>query len=144
MTPNKHPETGVAYGVIGSQVLDAEIVDTLIYGGHIKNLTYDAGLAEWLLARQRAALEDGFTYDEMEETDAFAENYERHEDTITGTYEGVTYATSWIGGALHFFITFSPFIKACRQCSPCCPGAGDLHSEGDMLTYNVPPDWIAS
>ena len=40
------------------------------------------------------------------------------EPIIEGECEGVKYRTSWLGGALHFFIFESPVIAKCRPCSP--------------------------
>lgn len=64
------------------------------------------------------------------------------EPIIEGECEGVKYSTSWLGGALHFFIFESPVIAKCRPCSPCVPNAGDLGSEGDYEAYGVPEDWL--
>ena len=71
------------------------------------------------------------------------------ESYIHGEYEGVKYATSWLGGALNFFILESPVIttKACRA-SPCVPNAGILkHPEdpegGSVESYGIPEDWWA-
>jgi len=64
------------------------------------------------------------------------------EPIIEGECEGVKYRTSWLGGALHFFIFESPVIAKCRPCSPCVPNAGDLGSEGDYEAYGVPEDWL--
>lgn len=64
------------------------------------------------------------------------------EPIIEGECEGVKYRTSWLGGALHFFIFESPVISKCRPCSFCVPNAGDLGSEGDYEAYGVPEDWL--
>lgn len=34
----------------------------------------------------------------------------------------------------------SKHTKRCGLCSPCFPGQGDLDSEGEFLTYDLPPD----
>jgi hypothetical protein len=39
-------------------------------------------------------------------------------------------------------VVFSKFTKRCALCSPCYPGQGDLDSEGEYLTYNLPEDLI--
>jgi len=144
--PNIDPETGTAFGVIGAHVLDGDLVDQLIYGSQITNHTYLLARANALLKARAAALFAGKPWDEEAEDAAdneFSDGYQRDEDLITGTWDGVEYATGWLGGALHFFITKSPHTKHCAHCSPCIPGAGDLHSEGDVLTYDVAPAWRA-
>lgn len=60
-----------------------------------------------------------------------------------GTYEGVSYETSWLGGALSFFIIHSPYIVKGHKASPCVPGACILNKgrEGSEEGYGVPEDW---
>lgn len=72
-----------------------------------------------------------------------SEGIQIDEPIIEGECEGVKYRTSWLGGALHFFIFESPVIAKCRPCSPCVPNAGEQGSEGDYEAYGVPEGWLS-
>lgn len=65
------------------------------------------------------------------------------EPIIEGTYKDVQYSTSWLGGALNFWIFKSPVAGTYELCSPCVPGAGNLDCPDidGVLTYDVLPDW---
>lgn len=142
--PNTNPDTGVAFGVISAQVLDSDLVDQLLFGSQITNHTYQLQRAEALLrARQTAFLAGQHFTEEDEEAaiEEFAERFTSDEDFITGEWQHVSYATSWFGGALHFIITVSPYTRDCAPCSPCIPGAGDLHNGGTVTAYDVPKTW---
>ena len=71
------------------------------------------------------------------------EYVEIDEPIIEGTNDGVSWRTSWLGGALNLFIFHSPVIVRCSLCSPCVPNAGNLDSLGDYETYGVPLDWLS-
>lgn len=145
--PNTHADTGTAFGVISSQVLDTDLVVQLLYGSQITNHSYQLQKAEAILKARRDAMDAGkpFTQDDEEEAiEEFSERFSSDEDFITGTWQGVEYGTSWFGGVLHFIIMTSPFTASCSPCSPCVPGAGDLHTaneSGTLRTYDVPPTW---
>lgn len=155
---NYNPETGVAYGYIAANSLDPEVVDELMFGGGCsehKNHSFEAYKAETLQERQRqleAAREDGEDerVEELEDlgddlTDEQCEDYYGDEEKVEGVKDGVHFASSWLGGALNFFILHSPHIteSACRA-SPCVPGAGILDTlDGDVKCYDVPADWRA-
>ena len=68
------------------------------------------------------------------------------EPIIEGELDGVKYHTSWLGGALHLWVFFSPRTAFFRECSPCVPGAGNLDCPDvdGVLTYDVPFEWRAS
>lgn len=145
MKTNVNPKTGIAYGYILSHALDPEIVDTLLFGVQAKNLTYEEAKKEFVSQRRRERDSD-MSLDEFDEDRAaeeFADRYQANEETIEGEYQGVKYQSSWLGGALHFFIFESPHVKGHAPCSPCVPGAGDLHHAGELQTYDVPDDWRA-
>jgi hypothetical protein len=82
------------------------------------------------------------TEDELEI--AFSQGYEGHEDIYEGEHQGVKYRTTWIGGALHFWIFESPIVWRCVECSLCVPKAGDLDNagEGNYQAYGVPTIWL--
>lgn len=141
--PNHDPETNLAFGVISAQVLDADLVDRLIYGGHITNHSYELAKCDWLLKARALAMYNGHEFDQNAAEEEFNDGYQRDNDYITGTVDGVSYATSWFSGSLSFFIMKSPYTKGTQLCSPCAPGAGDLHTEGTLLAYDVPPAWRA-
>lgn len=129
---NHNPETGIAYGYISANELDQDLVQELLYGRQARDLSYEEAQIAW-------AELDGYNAPEEFE-------YECEEPIITGTYEGVTYCTSWLGGALHFFIYQSPIIEKGRPCSPCVPLALDLGSvgKGNYEGYGVPQGWRAA
>lgn len=66
------------------------------------------------------------------------------EPETDGVFEGVTYATCWLGGALNFFILDSPYRHAGQKCSPCIPNACDLDNSGTYMGYGVPDSWRRS
>jgi hypothetical protein len=76
--------------------------------------------------------------------DAEMQDFTCEEPTISGTYEGVKYEISWLGGAPLLWALESPTISKARLCSPCCPGAIDLNSlDDDYEGYGIPDDWRA-
>lgn len=136
MQPNTNPETGIAYGYISARSLDPEVVHSLMYERG-EDRSYQAAVAEAKYAWQK----EGKDLDDFDE-DEFNDGYTCDEPCIAGEYDGVKYQTSWLGGALNFFIFFSPATGNYAQCSPCVPGAGNLNQPGgDLLCYDVPRDW---
>lgn len=156
MTANINPETGIAYGYISSNVLDSEVVDQLLYGAHSTNESAEEAYREWERDWRRErehALKDDESDDaedlepSEEEKQAFWDDYHscESEPEISGEYEGVKYRTSWLGGALNFFILFSPHVTdKARLASPCVPNAAILDTlDGSVTGYNVPNNWRA-
>lgn len=137
---NINVNTGVPFGIISANSLHPDVVDVLLYGGQALNITMQEFEREL-----RAQLElDGLDEAELEErVEEEFEFFHPEEPVIAGTRDGVEYSTSWLGGALHFFILDSPVVSYCRPCSPCVPNAGDLDSPGDYTCYGVPEDWLA-
>lgn len=76
-------------------------------------------------------------------TEREAEYLSIDEPIIEGTYQGVSYQTSWLGGALNFWIFESPVVNRFDLCSPCVPGAGNLHcpNPDGHEAYDVPAEW---
>ena len=134
-TANINKKTKIAFGYISANALDAEVVTDLLFGEQAKNLTEAEALEEYI----EEALRDNEPFDE----DSFYQNYEGYEDTIEGEYENVFYISSWLGGALNFFIVESPFItQKAAEGSMCVPNCGILDSlEGETESYNVPESW---
>lgn len=150
MKPNHNPLTGVAYGYVAARDLHPEVVDELMYGRGAKDHAYESALDEALCAAAKAVgLSDKHDLPQdlaeaLEEV--FLTNYEQPEEpSVEGMYEGVAYVSSWLGGALNFFIIHSPTVGAGLPASPCVPGAGILQrdGQGSVECYTVPPSWWA-
>lgn len=61
-----------------------------------------------------------------------------------GVYDDVRYRTSYLGGALNFFILESPVVTDhAGLASPCVPNAGILSytMDGGVQAYSVPESW---
>lgn len=144
---NVHPKTGIAYGYISANALDNDLVHELMSGHRAKDLTYEQALDEYMEQQKADWLErEGsmadFDWDGTE--DEFVYSYEiPDEPIIEGELDGVKYRTSWLGGALHFWIFESPHTDFFQPCSPCVPGAADLDSpsKNGIEGYDVPADW---
>lgn len=139
MQPNVNPETGIRYGIISANSLDGELVQDLLY--------YEGEDLSWKEAEEEikiAMREEGVTEEDWDRTldDRLSDVY-IDEPIVEGECEGVKYRTSWLGGALHFWIFESPRIGLYSECSPCCPNAGDLDSPNDdgVECYDVPEGW---
>lgn len=154
MTANINHNTNIPFGYISASKLDSEVVDQLMFGPQARNLSWEEFLKEFL-REQRAEFEsasagelesnpynDNGEFDEAYAEEVAGDLYMGEEEIIEGELEGVKYATSWLGGALNFYIFESPWIAKCRPCSICVPNAGDLGSEGDYEAYGVPEDWL--
>jgi hypothetical protein len=153
---NTNPKTGIRYGYIHADALHPDIVHELLYGFQAVSLSCNDALAEYLAEARRNHEDTRPFTDEFDEafwTEELSNTYEGgDEECIEGTYEGVSYCTSYLGGALNFFICESPITVLVNSlCSPCVPNAGDLDSgfavfkdEGDsgFLCYGVPGDWL--
>lgn len=124
-------KTGVAYGYIAARDLDPELVQELMFGSQATDLSY-------FEAEREARREHRGHYDD------FDFYYEAYEPTIEGVYDEVFYQTSWLGGALNFWIFYSPVVtQTANRASPCVPGAGILPSgSGDVTAYDVPAKWL--
>lgn len=155
---NINKTTGIPFGFIAATALDSELVDTLLYEAGTDHsqieAIYNAALENFTEKHEELnTLEIGAIYDYVEEHFENEKNYEKffeevnnlsiEEPTITGAYEGVEYATSYFGGALHFFILSSPVTtEKARKASPCVPNAGILDTlDGEEYSYNVPTNW---
>lgn len=154
MIPNTNPETGIRYGYIKADSLHSEIVDELMYGSQATDLSYRAAWEDHLAEKrnehdilvQQAESDGEEPPEELDEDaiqQAFNDSFQSDEAIVEGTYEGVKYSSSWLGGALNFFIFESPNIGKFQECSPCVPRAGNLDcpDEDGVDTYDVPADW---
>ena len=101
---------------------------TGIHYGYIAAHCLDEQLVDTLLYGRQAKQESDGDEDEPD---------------VSGTYEEVSYATSYLGGVLNFWIFESPHItQAATSCGICVPGAGNLDNlTGSVTCYDVPADW---
>ncbi len=146
MTANTNPETNIPYGIVSSNVLNSDLVDALLFDGfgvenfvdHSWEDAKQEAISEYRREHEDTELDDDEIMDEIN-TDC----WDFEETIVSGVLEGVTYQSTYIGGALNFWIFHSPVVtdKAC-QCSPCVPGAGNLDSlKGSYTAYGIPDDW---
>jgi len=126
---NYNEKTGIRFGYISSNLLDSDIVDELMSNG------IDIYYQEYMKEMEELHGDD---FDEYRASD----DYYQEEPIIEGKLEGVTYSSSWLGGALNFFIIESSVIVNRALCSPCVPNAGDLGTEGGFECYGVPIAWL--
>jgi len=149
MIPNSHPTTGIRYTVYAMQNLDPDVYQELWYGPGATDITYEAAYKEAQeeavrLAKQ-AAVDCGEEFDEED----FIEGWECpdidiDEHDIAGTYEGVRYEISHLGGAELLWVLESPHVGQFVLCSPCVPNAcdGDSPIAGGFTGYAVPEEWL--
>jgi len=148
---NINPETNIAYGYVSANELDSEIVDILMFGSQARNLSYQEAYQEAFkkALNDHAECEENGTisdFDENEFDEDFNDNYDNYEPIIEGTYQNVKYVSSWLGGALNFFILYSPFItENGLKASPCVPNACIIkkNMDGNTQGYTVPNDWFS-
>ncbi|GAA4648132.1 hypothetical protein GCM10023116_03960 [Kistimonas scapharcae] len=157
MTANINPETGIAYGYISSNVMDQDVVHALMYEygadvnyGEARYEFQHDRLTELLTSEEFDELDTEEYDDKLNELDpnwemSFDDSYNPDELMVEGEYDGVKYASSWMGGCLCFFIFESPIIThKANRASPCVPNAGILDTlDGDVTSYNVPDAWRA-
>lgn len=145
MTANVNPDTDIAYGYISASALDSDIVGELMYGRQAVNLSHKGALEDYLNGHRFDPETGEKTSEDDLETLAqeFGEDYQDDEPIVEGVYEGVSYCSSWLGGALNFFIFHSLFTTdTARRASPCVPNCGILDTlDGSEFSYDVPPDW---
>lgn len=164
MKPNTDPDTGIHYGIIRSDSIHPEVLHSLLYEKG-KDVSYTSALEDHIAAKRKEfddaaeelsikraetgedrenqnVGEDDPEFDEEFEKEEFSENYCCDEPVTEGVHEGVSYLTTWFGGALLMWIFKSPVMTKCREASMCVPNAGNLDQPGDYLAYGVPVDWL--
>lgn len=148
MTINTNEKTGIPFGYIAADKLDPEIVTALQMTG--KDVHYDEAWSQFLAEkRTELGLHDGSDeengFEPQDYQQEFDDSYNPDEPVHEGELEGVTFRTSWLGGALNVWIFESPYIThRARKASPCVPGAAILDTlDGGETGYDVPPDWRA-
>jgi len=148
-TANINKDTGISFGYISSGALHPDVIDALFQNG--SDRVAEEAYKEWRATKVDMLLDTDAMYETIEQaTEAagelsyeFWESYSPDEPNVEGVHEGVTYASSWLGGALNFFICESPVItEHARRASPCVPNAGILDTlDGDVQCYDVPAAW---
>ena len=155
---NVHPETGVPYGVISGNSVPNLVEEITTQGEDLSFLAYKQELQDKLKSAIANALEDycrdsedmadHLDYDDMLESlmDAGLNDctcdepeYSYEEKTEHGK---IKYQLGWLGGAILIWVTESPWIVPCAQCSPCVPNAGDLNNprKNGIMAYCVKPE----
>lgn len=153
--PNTNPKTKIPYGYISANALDPEIAERLLFGGQARDLSFEEFCEEQTREVEIEASERGLHHGTQDwgdwcererERERRLEAYEPPDElSIEGRYEGVTYRTSYLGGALNFWILDSPCTTdKARRASPCVPGAAILDVlDGSEFGYDVPAYWRA-
>lgn len=147
---NTHPVTGIRYTVYSMRNLKSWIYEELFYGSQATDLSYEEAYEEELsLAIKRARYEAEVNGKEFDEADFIEDwecpEFEIDEPNIAGTYDGVRYEISWLGGAPLLWVLESPHTGQFVLCSPCCPQACDADSPiaGGFTGYAVPEEWLS-
>ena len=154
MTPNQD-ENGIRYTMYSMDQIDPDVIETLLYS-HGKDLSYLEACKEEE-ARQRSAWEDDCERRACENPNVELDDFEANLDNfdpmidepiIEGTYQGVFYRTSWLGGAQMFWCFRSLCVGHFELGSPCIPGACDGGSPtpraDGFCGYAVPGNWLVT
>jgi len=138
-TANIDVTTGIAYGVVSLNSLEDWVFDEFFDNG--RNLTAE-GAEEEFVAEWDADHPDGDEDDREEALQEMWDYYDGCEEQYSLETDGMILELSYLGGAPLVWVLKSPHVRNVRECSPCCPNAGDLDSgEGNTPTYDLPPDW---
>lgn len=141
VVPNWNPYKEMPYTYFSASKLDPELVCELQDRG--SDVHYEEAVNE-AVAKAERQFETGGVGDLQEAIDeALAEldSWEDVEPVHQGEHEGVTYQTTWLGGALLVCVIDSPHSGKFAKCSPCLPGALDGDTPGDYEGFDVPEDW---
>lgn len=132
--PNRHPETGIAYGVVSLNSLQSWVFEEFM--NHGKDLSFESAMEEFDSENPEA--------DDDERQD-YIDSLHIEEPDYELTRDGMKLGLSYLGGAPLVWVFESPHTAEVRQCSPCVPGAGDLDNpcEGGMVAYTLPKVWFA-
>lgn len=151
MKINTNARTGIPYGYVAALALDPEIVDRLLFGAQARDLAFERFCAETQCEVEIEAAERGFVHGSPDWESFVERGFERRvsnyagpdEYDVEGYLDGVEYGTSYLGGALNFWIFKSPCTTdKARRASPCVPNAAILDVlDGSEFGYDVPGDW---
>jgi len=114
--PNYDEKTGISFGVISQNSINLQSVDSW----YDNDSVYD----DYVTELEESVKNGDITDEEMEDNLQNYDNDYHHyyvvdDDGIDAEY--FSDLNSW-------YITRSPYYTFTKQCSPCCPGAGDLDS----------------
>ena len=151
---NIDTETGIRYGVIHQNSVDAEALNHMLMNG--EDTGWSNYLAEMKEKISNAIMEAididprSYRYERLkgvcddtaqafldEEASELAPDHEQG----TTVYESDGLITKWHPDG-YIFVLKSPVLALRNFCSPCMPGAGDLKSDGNVPTYCLPEDWF--
>jgi hypothetical protein len=145
---NFNPATGIAYGYISANVLDSDVVTSLTCGDGVREFvdhTWEMVCQEGIREYRMENPDESDDMDDAEILDLIRDDLADYpeECNVSGVYQGVHFQSSWLGGALNFFIMESPVVTdKARMASPCVPNAGILDTlDGSVTSYDVPADW---
>ena len=130
--------------------LDPDVYDILWHGSQAVDLTYEEAYKEAQLEAIRTARYEAMENEEADfnEEEFLARwecpDFDIDEHDIEGTYAGVHYQISHLGGAELLWVLESPHTGEFSLCSPCCPGAcdGDSPCVGGFAGFAVPAEWL--
>lgn len=171
--PNHNEDYGIFYGIVSARNLDDDLVHFLLYeNSNMIDHSYNRALVELMKEFNVFTLPNGEFYIDdgngdnllpgktfMTSSEAIEhcaggyralENIQIDEPVVEGEHEGTKYITSWLGGALHFFITqSSAYTEEAPACSPCVPNAGDIDSwiegrQGNQTAFLPPLSWLST
>jgi hypothetical protein len=151
---NIDTETGIRYGVIHQNYVDAEALNNMLMSGEdlgwiesfndmkekISNAIMEAidiGPRSYRYERLKGICDDTAQAFLDEEAGELATDREQG----TTVYESDGLVTKWHPDG-YIFVLKSPVLALRNYCSPCMPGAGDLKSDGNVPTYCLPEDWF--
>ena len=135
--PNYDEATGVRYGVVALDSLAEWVWDEFFTNG--TNTSELAAMGDY--ARECGAE----SFDTLTDAQQDEFYYESDEDCFSLEAEGMKLELGWLGGAPLVWVIDSPVRADCGNCSPCCPGAGNLDSDHRYTTaggtYSLPLEW---
>lgn len=143
MTANICPTTGMRYGFIGHNFIDAGMLDDLLT--EAQDVRYLQLKAEWMgVHRPEHGDEAEAKWMEYWESDEADNNLNEY------CCSGVTFSMkemriTWFADSIS--VVWSPWKMVCAVCSPCCPNGGDLESieedESTVEAFCLPMEYIS-
>ncbi len=157
MTPNIHPKTGIAYGVMNANNCDPEILSELMFGTDTIDITYLEAMVQHAVNKCQYCQPDQnqdetqFEYltrvkAEVQALDIdwqeFDDANEEHSPYLCAFNKDNTQGMYFVDSNI-LMITESPVTAMVSRCSPCYPNAGDLDNKNEdgIEAYNIPESW---
>ena len=153
MKANINPKTNISYGVIAVSSLADWVWDEIQSYG--RSLSHEAYIEHSDIGRAIQFIHDAIDcldismdcVDELKHIVGTLEQqlndeYAPEEEEFEYNKDGLHLQLTWLGGAPLIYVMDSPHTRMVRQCSPCCPNAGDLDTkDGNIFAYDLPKDW---